>query len=419
MPFKVTVTNTDATDPKSDTFVFHQERIVIGRDSANDLPLVDLKRVVSKRHTEIVEANGGFQVTDLGSKNFTYLNGERLQSGQPYPCQFGDTVRIGDFELTLLSLDVAPSASVPMSADFDRTVFDVSFINPFQDAVAALIEQLKTIAVTFDHEAPNRRADALKEALQDAFEHQPHHATYAEIGRALLPEAEASTVAPPVTPPVAPPVVTPPVAPPPVAPPPVTPPQSADTAMRPAVAPSPRFENVFNTVLRSVAKLVSIPWQFRHEFIGQTIIQSEETAFLLEGNAEALRSRLLNPSLTEEEVGERLQLLEEAANDVVLHQVAMLDGYKASVQKGAQRLLDQISPETLQESLYKEKALLKFIPLIGKLQVLKKLGAQLQELRGEDWAAGERRTYRPAFIKAYLARMTSRRSAPTANDGGA
>ena len=46
---------------------------------------------------------------------------------------------------------------------------------------------------------------------------------------------------------------------------------------------------------------------------------------------------------------------------------------------------------------------------IAKAKALTRMRDQLQELRGEDWSAAERRTYRPAFIKAYLARMTSRR----------
>jgi hypothetical protein len=32
------------------------------------------------------------------------------------------------------------------------------------------------------------------------------------------------------------------------------------------------------------------------------------------------------------------------------------------------------------------------------------------ELGGEDWSVAERRAFRPAFIKAYLARMTRRKA---------
>ena len=49
----------------------------IGRSSMNDLPISD--KMLSRQHARIVRDNdGGLTVEDLGSRNGTFLNGERL-----------------------------------------------------------------------------------------------------------------------------------------------------------------------------------------------------------------------------------------------------------------------------------------------------------------------------------------------------
>jgi hypothetical protein len=193
--------------------------------------------------------------------------------------------------------------------------------------------------------------------------------------------------------------------------PPQQPPIQAAPAAGPGPSATPRLHRLVDVILRSVAKLIEIPWQFRYEFIGQTIVQPEETAFLYEGDAESIRARLLDPALSEDEAARLFGLLQDAIEDVILHQVALLDGYKAGVQQGAQRLLDQISPEALAEEVQQEKAALRLVPSLVQAEAFRRLSDKLKELRAEDWTSGERRTYRPAFIKAYLARMTSRRPA--------
>ena len=168
--------------------------------------------------------------------------------------------------------------------------------------------------------------------------------------------------------------------------------------------------------MRSLARLVGVPWQFRHEFLGQTIMRIPEREFLYEGDAEALKQNLLNASLSEEEAAKRFRLLEEAAADVEMHQVAMLDGYKAAVRDGALNLIDQLNPDALEEEIAGEKWYYKMVPVLAKAEVLARLHTQLRELRTEDWAAAERRTYRPAFAKAYLNRMTAVRRSDSASE---
>src|SRR5690606_11998235 len=75
------------------------ERLSIGREASNDLVLESDQ--VSRRHARLVIADGRCVLEDLGSRNGTSRNGERLSG--PTPLEPGDRVVIGDFHLSLLS----------------------------------------------------------------------------------------------------------------------------------------------------------------------------------------------------------------------------------------------------------------------------------------------------------------------------
>ncbi len=78
----------------------------IGRERDVELVLPDLH--VSRRHASIaVGIDGSATLSDLGSKNATYLNGIRLVGGRPLAS--GDELRLGD--TTLLFLDGARGES--------------------------------------------------------------------------------------------------------------------------------------------------------------------------------------------------------------------------------------------------------------------------------------------------------------------
>jgi serine phosphatase RsbU (regulator of sigma subunit) len=72
----------------------------IGRSSMNDLPVAD--KMLSRQHARIVrDNNGGLSVEDLGSRNGTFLNGERLVSIQPL--KPGDRITVGGVTLKVES----------------------------------------------------------------------------------------------------------------------------------------------------------------------------------------------------------------------------------------------------------------------------------------------------------------------------
>jgi pSer/pThr/pTyr-binding forkhead associated (FHA) protein len=57
---------------------------------------------VSRRHAKITRTATGFEVMDLGSRNGTWLNTERLTPNKPYPFASGSQLRIGKMRLQLV-----------------------------------------------------------------------------------------------------------------------------------------------------------------------------------------------------------------------------------------------------------------------------------------------------------------------------
>ena len=392
MPIKLIVNKVDEPDAKPESFVFHKNSITIGRDRISDLPLEDDKRVVSKQHAELVVGGGAVHLTDLGSKNFTYLNGQRLEAGTPNPIRPGDAIRIGPFEISVDVMEEMLAPVRPAEFDADQTVFDAAFVNPFEDDAKLLAVALRSLSRQYDNEAPNRRDDALNDALREALEGDIDHAAFRRVGYFLEPQAAAPPPPSPTLTPQAP------------APPPVAPPLREPS---PFTGPEDRLHAVLDAILHAAARLVAAPGRFRHEFLGHTIIQTEESAFLYAGNADALKRHLLDPANTDEQAAHRLRLLEEAFAALERHQVAMLDGYRAAVREGAVNLIDQLNPDALEQKAAQEKPLYRLLPFLAKAKALDDLHAQLRDLRNEDWAAAERRIYQPAFNNAYLKRMTA------------
>ncbi len=157
MPFKLIVTSTETPGaPRS--YVFNKEHITIGRSTTNDLPLYDPRRLVSTRHAEI-RCDAGCHVIDLGSKNYTFLNGERLHPGQIYDLNDGDALRIGAFDIAFhvdeQARTAAPDANATIAFEIPTTVqFD------------AQPPTVRTLYETLDTVPPERREDTLRQTVE-------------------------------------------------------------------------------------------------------------------------------------------------------------------------------------------------------------------------------------------------------------
>ncbi|MDQ3265250.1 MAG: FHA domain-containing protein, partial [Myxococcota bacterium] len=68
-----------------------REEATIGRSPSCEIPLEDVK--VSRRHARVFLQDGRAQVVDLGSRNGTLINGERIEQAQPLTQ--GDQFQVG------------------------------------------------------------------------------------------------------------------------------------------------------------------------------------------------------------------------------------------------------------------------------------------------------------------------------------
>jgi hypothetical protein len=79
-------------------------KMIIGRHSTNDIPLPD--RTVSKRHAVIGRVRGQAVVKDLGSRNGTFVNGQKVEKAI-LAC--GDRLKVGSVMLRFFQEDETPT----------------------------------------------------------------------------------------------------------------------------------------------------------------------------------------------------------------------------------------------------------------------------------------------------------------------
>ena len=140
---------------------------------------------------------------------------------------------------------------------------------------------------------------------------------------------------------------------------------------------------------------MSIPGQFRHEFLGHTVLHTPDTAFLFDADVEGLVAHLAQTDPPER--AERHRLMSEAAEAVLHHHQGLLEGYRAAARDGAAALIDALDPD-----LFGDVAAGGLLPGARERALLDQVRQRCAYLRTESFAAAERRVYRPAFIQAYL-----------------
>ncbi|MCU0521631.1 MAG: FHA domain-containing protein, partial [Anaerolineae bacterium] len=96
----------------SSEFVPTRPAVTLGRAPDNDVVLQDA--LVSGHHARLMVGPEGCTITDLGSTNGTFLNGQRLQPQAAVPVGAGDTLTLGQCTLTLEQ--AATSASAPATS---------------------------------------------------------------------------------------------------------------------------------------------------------------------------------------------------------------------------------------------------------------------------------------------------------------
>lgn len=404
MHLRLTIAHTESPD-SAKTYVFDQDVVTCGRAADNDVSLLDPSSVVSKYHAELREQGGEVVIEDKGSKNFTFVNGRRIMAGQAKVLFPGDKVEIGPYQIMMEMEEVVQAAPV----DLEQTVFAAGFANPFTDEAETLAEAFGKVRRAVLGSDYARRDEALLEALQDAL----GPGGDAEVLHSIIrgepvtgaghrtddpePERPASqgnvvySIDPGWTEPASPPA-------------PEQPPFAASAPPHQPEYPHPPSDDLLPRLLSVITRLIGIPWQFRHEFVGHTILHSPETAFLYDEDASALLAYLNSGSDREE----RFRLLEDAAEQVIVHQLAMLDGYRAAVTSGSTHLLDAIDPKNDDDAAPSGGAVGRFLSAVKGDNDAERIRETIQGLREESASILERRFFRPSFIDAYLVRLAGR-----------
>ena len=92
--------------------------MTIGRDPGATLVLDH--DTISRRHAEISYDNGSYLLRDLGSKNGTFLNGERLEPNAVRVLQARDRVRIGTLLTYMFDVRTVPPGILQRADDYSQ-----------------------------------------------------------------------------------------------------------------------------------------------------------------------------------------------------------------------------------------------------------------------------------------------------------
>lgn len=78
-----------------------KDHFVLGRNTAAD-GIISFNTKIGRMHCSIDRQNERYAVTDMNSKNHTYLNGTELEPGRPYPLKNGDKLRLANSDFQII-----------------------------------------------------------------------------------------------------------------------------------------------------------------------------------------------------------------------------------------------------------------------------------------------------------------------------
>lgn len=145
-------------------------RISVGRAVDNDLAFPD-DFSLSRQHIVLERSGKAWTVRDLGSKNGTTLNGQRLRENLPVPLNNGDRIEAGKVRLVLAAASSAPS--VEFVDDPERPPNPSTTIAVKLDAIMKSGSEVRSSAFGRAEDESARRIGALIEANRELVGHRP------------------------------------------------------------------------------------------------------------------------------------------------------------------------------------------------------------------------------------------------------
>ena len=76
--------------------------VVIGKKQELVDIVIPFNKMISRRHCRIISVNGDYFIVDEGSANGTFVNGNKLISGEKAPIKRGDVIRLADSDFQVI-----------------------------------------------------------------------------------------------------------------------------------------------------------------------------------------------------------------------------------------------------------------------------------------------------------------------------
>lgn len=380
---KIIVTKT--TDPKyRQEREFDQEIITIGREPSNAIFLEDPAKIISRQHAQIKREGEKFQLIDSGSRNSTIVNNKSLEPNDTCDLADGDRIKVGDY---IIEYSAIAAAS-------DQTVI---YVNPFREQANHIARLMKEVQEKYDAENEGSRKDTLQQALKEAF--LLNGVENAEINKAfadeLVPASDDEPAAAAATPAAAAPAVA----------------FSGDNSMISEIGVDVglmgRVNQNLELLMDGMITLFKKAVEFRDQFVGIAMVETQTP--LNTATPDQLKEFLFSDRISEDEAQKRFRVIKRQVDDIILHQTAQVNGYRALIDKGVPNLLQYLNPENLEKHFAKQKVSfglfsvpMSMIPFMVKSKAMSTYRQMIQELLDEGRVAYERRIFRPSFVDAYM-----------------
>ncbi len=378
-------------------FEFTQFPVKLGREADNDIVLEDQRKVVSRNHAKIIDTDGLTQIVDLGSANFTYLNGNKLFPNDENALKTGDLIKIGDYELDVV-LEQIMVESAPQWDDQKTMIFS----NPFVDEVQKISDSILKLSEKYFYDESPLKGEMLRMSIMQGLDGLLSNDVNKVLSEYFASKFLDQNLSSPGKTEPSPKILS------------EEKPQikSNTQTSHPTQSAKPQIDYSFSSyfsesvdiLLDTVTKLIQGYLQFRQEFFGVTIYQTIPT-----GSLKDIKEYLFNPDLSAEEQKKRISLIKEETQKLLTHQIGILEGYRTSATEGSQSLLQSLDPEIIErETLSKQtSAMDNLIPNAKKVKILEAIKTNYKKYISDPYHL-EKKYFRPPFIKGYQKRISAK-----------
>jgi len=396
---KLKITITKIKDPSySQQLEIDKFPAIIGREDKNEIVLSDVKKVISRNHAKILESDGLLQLVDLGSANYTYLNDQKILPSDNYALTSGDKIKIGEYELIV---DVVYERDTRTFDDQKTMIFD----SPFVNEINSFTEEFKKLSEKYLFDGSpgkeemlrfsimqslgsldnNDAAKIISEFLANKFLDRIDTDGKEEFKSSGIPEVFPEPVRPKIE---------------------KTSKQEITSSAQSVTnySFSSHFSSTVDIMLDNLIKLIQGFLQFRQEFFGVTIYHTIPT-----GSLKEIKEYLFNHEISTEEQNKRINLIKDEAQKLFAHQIGLLEGYRISVTEGSQALLQSLDPELIEKEAERKQSsgIAKLLPYSKKLKTLELINESYKKFISDPYHL-EKKFFRPAFIKGYQKRISTR-----------